>query len=108
MKTTNKKLINIVFNGEFPQRGQYFYAIRSDSIKDYSYIDDVFKCDGEDSVLVVARCLTDLRTEQFRFNRKHYDFSPVSAEVLSAIGICEPENDVLDAYIITDTERIAE
>ena len=86
----NKKLINNVSNGEFPQRGQYFYVARSDGIKDYSYI-DVFKCDGEDSVLVVARCLTDLRTEKFRFNRKHYDFSHVSAEVLNAIGICSQE-----------------
>lgn len=98
----NTKLINNVSNGEFPQRGQYFYVERSDGIRDYSYIDDVFECSGEDVTLVVARCLTDLRTENYRFNRKHYTFLPVGEEVLNTIGICLGDDDVLDAHIITD------
>lgn len=82
-----KELINKSFNGAFPKRGQYFYATRSDGIRDYSFVDDIFKCDGSDPVMVVARCLTDLRTEQFRLNRNHYTFLPVSEEVLTAIGV---------------------
>ena len=86
-----KELINKAFKGTFPQRGEYFYAARCDGIRDYSYIDDVFKCEGSDPIMVVARCLTDLRTEQFRLNRNHYHFLPVSEEVLNAVGIHPPQ-----------------
>lgn len=90
-----KELINKSFKGAFPKRGQYFYVTRSDGIRDYSYIDDVFKCEGSDPVMVVARCLTDLRTEQFRLNRNNYTFLSVSEEVLTAIGVYpSPDDDV--------------
>ena len=79
---------------EFPKRGQYFYAIRSDGIRDYSFVDGVFKCEGSDPVMVVAKCLTDLRTGQFRLNRNHYTFSQVSEEVLNAVGVYPSPNDI--------------
>ncbi len=97
-----KKLIDKALNGAFPQRGQYFYVTRSDGIRDYSYIDDVFKCEGSDPVMVVARCLTDLRTEQFRLNRNHYIFSQVSEEVLNAVGIHPSPEDTWRVQIVVD------
>ena len=97
-----KELINKSFKGAFPKRGQYFYVTRSDGIRDYSYIDDVFKCEGSDSLMVVARCLTDLRTEQFRLNRNHYTFSQVSEQVLNAVGIYPSSDDTCRVPIVVD------
>lgn len=97
-----KELINKSFNGAFPQRGEYFYVTRSDGIRDYSFVDDIFKCDGSDPVMVVARCLTDLRTEQFRLNRNHYTFLPVSEEVLNSVGIYPSSDDTCRVSIVVD------
>lgn len=97
-----KKLIDKALNGAFPQRGQYFYVTRSDGIRDYSYIDDVFKCEGSDPLMVVARCLTDLRTEQFRLNRNHYNFSKVSEEVLNTVGVYPSSDDTNRVSMVVD------
>ena len=95
-----KELINKSFKGAFPQRGEYFYATRKDG---YSYIDDdVFRCEGSDPIMVVAICLTALRDEQFRFNRNHYHFLPVSEEVLSAVGIHPSPDDTCRVSIVVD------
>ena len=95
-----KELIDKAFKGTFPQRGQHFYATRSDC---YSYIDDgIFRCEGADPIMVVARCLTDLRTGQFMLNRNHYHFLPVSEEVLNAVGIHPSPEDTWRVQILVD------
>lgn len=97
-----KELIDKALKGAFPKRGQYFYATRCDGIRDYSYIDDVFQCDWSDPIMVVARCLTYLRTEQFRLNRNHYNFLPVSEEVLNAVGVYPSPDDTCRVSIAVD------
>jgi hypothetical protein len=99
-----KRFTDKAIKGTFPQRGQYFYATRCDGIRDYSYMDDVFQCDGSDPIKVVARCLTDLRTEpfMFMFNRNRYTFSPVSEEVLNAVGIHPSPEDTWRVSIVVD------
>ncbi len=87
---------------EFPQRGEYFYAARCDGVRDDSYIDDVFKCEGSDLIMVVARCLTDLSAGQFRLNRNHYTFSQVSEEVLNAVGVYPSSDDTCRVSIVVD------
>lgn len=101
-----KGIANKSFKGTFPQRGEYFYVTRSDGIRDYSFVDDIFKCDGSDPVMVVARCLTDLRTEQFRLNRNHYTFLPVSEEVLNAVGVYSSPEDTLSLPLIIVKEIV--
>ena len=95
-----KELINKAFKGTFPQRGEYFYATRNDG---YSYIDDgIFRCEGSDQTMVVARCPTDLRDEKFRLNRKNYTFSQVSEEVLNAVGVYPSSDDTCRVSIVVD------
>lgn len=96
------RMIHKAATVEFPIKGQYFYVSHKGA--DESYEDDVFKCTGSDKILVVGTSPTErsFMDNPARFPRKQWNFSPVSEEILNALGICIAKENVFDAEIIDD------
>lgn len=82
-------------SGIIPRKGQYF-SVKSTLSNDRSYQNDVFKCEAEDGMHIAATSPTVSTTlykenQKFLFNIFHWDFHPVSCDVVKALDIknCE-------------------
>lgn len=94
-------LINKIKNVAFPKPGDYFYVEHKGA--DRSWRDEVFRCSGCDTRLVVSTSPTEKCVSgPFKFLRQDWNFSPVSESVLNAFGICIPSDPTSDVEIIKE------
>lgn len=97
------KAINRMKDVGFPKVGDYFAVKYTRRPGDGSFRNDIFKCTGADTNLLVANFATKSFIDKYIFARDDWLFMPVSESVLNAIGICLPKDtDPTDAEMIED------